>query len=219
MNIRKYEVLRRISDLGVVGIIRTPNIENGVASAEAVFEGGIDVLEVSTTFPGALDIMKEIIERGRCKGLILGAGTVADAVTARLCIDAGAEFIVSHCFSPEVAAMCNRSGIAYMPGVGTVTEIVRAMEHGVDVVKAFPGEVLGPKFIQAVRGPLPGAQIMPIGGVAPSNLDDWFQAGAFAVGLGSALVKPSGIEGDFHAISEIAERIVTQIAQIRAHMK
>ena len=218
MNIRKFEVLRRISDLGVVGIIRTPDIEKGVAAAEAVFEGGIDVLEVSTTFPGALDTMKEIIERGRCKGLILGAGTVADATTARLCIDAGAEFIVSHCFSEEVAKLCNRYGVAYMPGVGTVTEIVRAMEWGAEVVKAFPGEVLGPKFIKAVHGPLPNAQIMPIGGVSPNNLEDWFLAGAFAVGLGSALVKPEGREGDYPAIRQTAEEIVSRIARIRTHV-
>lgn len=219
MNIRKYEVLRRISDLGVVGIIRTPDVENGIASAEAVFEGGIDVLEISTTFPGALDIMKEIVERGRCKGLVLGAGTVADAITARLCIDAGAEFLASHCFNEEVARMCNRSSIAYMPGVGTITEIVRAMENGADVVKAFPGEVLGPEFVKAVHGPLPNAQIIPLGGVAHGNLDEWFKAGAFAVELGSALIKPAGTEGDYPAISETAERIVTEIALIRAHMK
>ena len=112
--------------------------------------------------------------------------------------------------------MCNRSGIAYMPGVGTVTEVVRAMEHGVDVVKAFPGEVLGPKFIKAVHGPLPGAQIMPIGGVSEANLAEWFSAGAFAVGLGTALMKPNGVEGDAGAVREASERIVARIAEIRA---
>jgi len=216
MNIRKYEVLNRIYELGVVGIIRTPDVTNGIASAEAIFQGGINVLEVSTTFPGALDIMKSTAAMNKSNGLILGAGTVADSETAKLCIDAGAEFIVSHCFSEEVAKLCNRYGVAYMPGVGTVTEIVRAMEWGSEVVKAFPGEVLGPKFIKAVHGPLPNAQIMPIGGVSPSNLEDWFKAGAFAVGLGSALVKPEGREGDYPAIRKTAEEIVQHIARIRA---
>ena len=218
MNIRKYEVLSRIHDLGVVGIIRTPDTAGGIASAEAVFQGGITVLEVSTTFPGALDIMRSTAASHKSSGLILGAGTVADSETAKLCIDAGAEFIVSHCFSEEVAKLCNRYGVAYMPGVGTVTEIVRAMEWGADVVKAFPGEVLGPKFIKAVHGPLPNAQIMPIGGVSPNNLEDWFLAGAFAVGLGSALVKPEGREGDYPAIRQTAEEIVTRIARIRCHV-
>ncbi|MBP6333446.1 MAG: bifunctional 4-hydroxy-2-oxoglutarate aldolase/2-dehydro-3-deoxy-phosphogluconate aldolase [Aminivibrio sp.] len=218
MNIRKYEVLSRIHDLGVVGIIRTPDTAGGIASAEAVFQGGITVLEVSTTFPGALDIMRSTAASHKSSGLILGAGTVADSETAKLCIDAGAEFIVSHCFSEEVAKLCNRYGVAYMPGVGTVTEIVRAMEWGADVVKAFPGEVLGPKFIKAVHGPLPNAQIMPIGGVSPNNLEDWFLAGAFAVGLGSALVKPEGREGDYPAIRQTAEEIVSRIARIRTHV-
>ena len=218
MNIRKYEVLSRIHDLGVVGIIRTPDTAGGIASAEAVFQGGITVLEVSTTFPGALDIMRSTAASHKSSGLILGAGTVADLETAKLCIDAGAEFIVSHCFSEEVAKLCNRYGVAYMPGVGTVTEIVRAMEWGADVVKAFPGEVLGPKFIKAVHGPLPNAQIMPIGGVSPNNLEDWFLAGAFAVGLGSALVKPEGREGDYPAIRQTAEEIVSRIARIRTHV-
>ena len=218
MNIRKYEVLSSIHDLGVVGIIRTPDTAGGIASAEAVFQGGITVLEVSTTFPGALDIMRSTAASHKSSGLILGAGTVADSETAKLCIDAGAEFIVSHCFSEEVARLCNRYGVAYMPGVGTVTEIVRAMEWGADVVKAFPGEVLGPKFIKAVHGPLPNAQIMPIGGVSPNNLEDWFLAGAFAVGLGSALVKPEGREGDYPAIRQTAEEIVSRIARIRTHV-
>jgi|LSQX01.2.fsa_nt_gb 2-dehydro-3-deoxyphosphogluconate aldolase/(4S)-4-hydroxy-2-oxoglutarate aldolase len=218
MNIRKYEVLNRIFELGVVGIIRTPDAAGGIASAEAAFQGGITALEVSTTFPGALDIMKSAAASHKSSGLILGAGTVADSETAKLCIDAGAEFIVSHCFSEDVAKICNRCGVAYMPGVGTVTEIVRAMEWGAEVVKAFPGEVLGPKFIKAVHGPLPNAQIMPIGGVSPNNLEDWFLAGAFAVGLGSALIKPDGREGDYPAIRRTAEEIVSRIARIRSHV-
>ena len=217
MNIRKYEVLHRIHELGVVGIIRTPDVANGISSAEAIFQGGITALEVSTTFPGALDIMKSAAASHKSSGLILGAGTVADSETAKLCIDAGAEFIVSHCFSEEVAKLCNRYGVAYMPGVGTVTELVRAMELGAEVVKEFPGDVLGPKFIKAVHGPVPWAKIMPIGGVSPENLGEWFAAGAFAVGLGTALMKPKGVEGDIDAVREASERIVARIAEIRAN--
>ena len=217
MNIRKHEVLRRVSDLGVVGIIAASDVEAGVATAEAIFEGGIDVLEISTALPGAFTLLKEIVARDRCRGAILGAGAVDNAVSARLCVDAGAEFLSSYCFDMEVAKMCNRSGIAYMPGVGTASEAALAMELGVDVVRAFPGEALGPKFIKSVRSALPAAHVMPAGGVVPGNLDDWFQAGAFAVGLGSALVRPAGAEGDYGAVSETAERIVIQIALIRSN--
>ncbi len=220
MSIRKCDILGQIEQLGVVGIIRTKDVGVGVASGEAMFRGGVTAVEVSTTYPGALEILAEVGRRCRAlpngRDLAIGAGTVADAETARLCILNGAEFIVSHCLSEDVARTCNRYGAAYMPGVGTVTELVRAMELGAEVVKEFPGDVLGPKFIKAVHGPVPWAKIMPIGGVSEENLAEWFHAGAFAVGLGTALMKPNGAEGDFDAVRGASERIVARIAEIRA---
>ncbi len=216
MNIQKHEVLQRISDLGVVGIMIAKDVEDGVSSAEAVFEGGIDVLEISASHPCALEIMVEITERGRCKGVVLGNGAVVDALSARRCIDAGAEFIGSFFFDEGVARVCNRAGVAYLPGVGSIAEIGRAMEYGVDVVRAFPGDILGPRFIKAASTAIPAARVMPLGGVAPVNLDDWFQSGAFAVAGGSGLLRPTGVEGDYQAIAKTAEHVVTQIALIRA---
>ncbi|MDI9370390.1 MAG: bifunctional 2-keto-4-hydroxyglutarate aldolase/2-keto-3-deoxy-6-phosphogluconate aldolase [Synergistaceae bacterium] len=216
MNVQKHEVLQRLSDLGVVGIISARDMDDGVSTAEAVFEGGIDVLEFSTSCPYVFEIMYEVVERGRCKGLTLGAGAVSDASTARRCIDAGVDFIGSFFFDEDVARMCNSFGTAYIPGVGTISEIAKAMEWGVDLTRAFPGDVLGPKFIRAARTALPKARVMPLGGVAPVNLDDWFQAGAFAVGGGAGLLKPAGVEGDYQAIAKTAEHVVTQIALIRA---
>lgn len=213
--IRKYEVLEKIGHSGVVGIVRVDDAEYGIMAAEAIFEGGIPVIEVSMTYRGAHEIMAEMTRRLGPKGLVLGAGTVSDPQTANACMLAGAEFIFAHCFNPEVARICNRRGIPYIPGVGTVTEVMAALESGADVLKAFPGEVLGPAFIKALRGPLPDAKIVAVGGVSDANLKEWFDAGAFGVGLGSALTKPSGYAASYEAICAASREAVRKIALIR----
>ena len=213
--IRKYEVLKKIEDAGVVGIIRIDDIEHGTMAADAIFEGGIPVIEVSMTHRGAVEIMAQMTARLGSKGLLLGAGTVADPETARACMLAGAEFIFAHCFSEEVARICNRYGVPYIPGVGTVTEVMKAFECGVDVVKVFPGEVLGPKFVKAVRGPLPDAKMLAVGGVSNDNLKDWFDAGAVGAGLGSALTKPGGRTGTAETIKAASREIVDKITALR----
>ncbi|MDR1875268.1 MAG: bifunctional 2-keto-4-hydroxyglutarate aldolase/2-keto-3-deoxy-6-phosphogluconate aldolase [Synergistaceae bacterium] len=214
--IRKYEVLQKIEDTGVVGIIRVDDVEYGTMAAEAIFDGGIPVIEVSMTHRGAIEIMAQMTARLNARGLLLGAGTVADSETARACILAGSEFIFAHCFSEDVARVCNRYGVPYIPGVGTVTEIMRAFECGVDVVKVFPGEVLGPQFVRAVRGPLPNARMLAVGGVSSGNLESWFRAGVVGVGLGSALTKPDGRTGTRETIGAASRDIVAKIAAIRS---
>jgi 2-dehydro-3-deoxyphosphogluconate aldolase/(4S)-4-hydroxy-2-oxoglutarate aldolase len=213
--IRKYEVLQKIEDVGVVGIIRVDNIDYGVMAAEAIFDGGIPVIEVSMTHKGAIEIMAQMTAQLSKKGLLLGAGTVADPETARACMLAGAEFIFAHCFSEDVARICNRYGVPYIPGVGTVTEVMKAFECGSDIVKVFPGEVLGPQFVKATRGPLPNAKMLAVGGVAIDNLESWFKAGAVGVGLGSALTKPGGKDGTSETIKATSQEIVAKIAAIR----
>ena len=213
--IRKYEVLQKIENTGVTGIIRVEDVDYGIMAAEAIFDGGIPVIEVSMTHRGAVEIMAQMTERLGKKGLLLGAGTVADPETARTCILAGAEFIFAHCLSEEVARMCNRYGIPYIPGVGSVTEVMRAFEYGVDIVKVFPGEVLGPQFIKAARGPLPDAKMLAVGGVTTENLGDWFKAGAVGVGLGSALTKPGGKEGTAETIKAASRDIVAKVAALK----
>jgi len=213
--IRKYEVLKKIEDTGVIGIIRVENIEYGLMAAEAIYDGGIPVIEVSMTHRGAVEIMEQMTARLGSKELLLGAGTVADAETARACILAGAEFILAHCLSEEVARMCNRYGVPYIPGVGSVSEVMRAFEYGSDIVKVFPGEVLGPQFIKATRGPLPNAKMLAVGGVTPDNLSDWFKAGAVGVGLGSALTKPDGKDGTHETIKAASQDIIAKITAIR----
>jgi len=219
LSIKKYEILQKIHEKGIVAIVRARNGEEGLKLANAIFEAGIPAVEITMTVPNAIDIMKDLAKEYAHKGLILGAGTVLDPETARQCILAGAEYIVAPNLNEDLIRLCNRYSIPCMPGVGTVTELVRAMELGIDVVKLFPGEVLGPDFIKAVLGPIPYAKIMPTGGVNIDNLDKWFKAGAYAVGMGSGITKPNGVEGDYEAVRRTAKDVVEKIAKIRKDIK
>lgn len=214
--IRKLQVMETVSSVGVVGIIRTPDIPAAIEMGRGMIDGGVRVLEVSLTFPGSLDVIKEIRRENSGKDFILGAGTVGDAPSARMSILAGAEFIVCHCLSEEVIRMCNRYGVACTPGVQTVTEAVRALELGCDVVKAFPGSILGPGFIKAVHGPVPYVEIIPVGGVSLNNLGDWFSAGAYAVGLGSALTKEEGRDAAYETVMKKARTTIETIKAVRS---
>lgn len=208
----KYEVLRAIGNAGVVAVIRAKNSREGMDLARAVQDGGVPAVEVTMTVPGAVRILETMASEGNA---ILGAGTVLDPETARICILAGAQYIVSPHLNEAVVTLCNRYSIPCMPGVGTLTELVRALELGVDVVKAFPGDVLGPDFVKAVKGPVPHANIMPTGGVSPDNLKAWFAAGVFAVGMGSSLTKPGGVAGNMDLVTATARKVVDTIADIR----
>ncbi|MDZ7834073.1 MAG: hypothetical protein U5K84_00670 [Alkalibacterium sp.] len=144
----------------------------------------------------------------------LGAGTVMDAITARLAIIAGAEFIVSPNFVPEISTICNTYAVPYLPGCGTVTEVVNAMATGVEVTKVFPGGILGPAFIKNVHGPIPHVEMMPSGGVSLDNMDQWMANGAWAVGIGSALTKE--MEGDdYSKATENAKAFVDKYTELK----
>jgi len=213
--IKKYTILEKIHEKGIVAIVRARNGEEGLKLANAIFEAGIPAIEITMTVPNAIDIMRDLTKEYGTKGLILGAGTVLDPETARACILAGAEYIVAPNLNEDLIKLCNRYSVPCMPGVGSVTEMLRAMELGVDVVKLFPGEVLGPDFIKAILGPIPNAKIMPTGGVSIDNLEKWFSAGAFAVGMGAGITKPFGVEGDYEAVKRVAKEVVEKIAEIR----
>ncbi len=212
MGHEKGEIIQSIGNAGVVAVIRGNTVDEGLALADAVYQGGIATVEVTMTVPGAIKILEALASR---EGLLLGAGTVLDAETARMCILAGARYIVSPHLSESVMKLCHRYAIPCMPGVGTVTEVIRALELGAEVLKAFPGEVLGPQFIKAVKGPLPHAKIMPTGGVSLENMEKWFAAGAFAVGMGGALTKPGGVKGNMRLVTETARTIVEKIAPLQ----
>jgi len=150
--------------------------------------------------------------------MILGGGSVEDAPTAALYIARGANFIVGPNFRPDVARLCNRRKVPYMPGCGSVTEIATAEEAGVEIVKLFPGEVFGPKFVKAVRGPRPWTSIMPTGGVTPDedNLRGWFEAGVACVGMGSNLLRADWIKaGEFGQIETLVAQTLALIKTIR----
>src|SRR5439155_10361694 len=137
------------------------------------------------------------------QGLLIGAGTVLDEETARIAILAGAQFIVSPSLNAGTAQLCRRYQVPYMPGAATATEVVRALEEGADIVKVFPGEILGPAFVKAILGPLPHAPLMPTGGVALDNAADWIHAGCVALGVGSNLTASAKM-GDYASITETA---------------
>ena len=212
---RKKLIIEKIHETGMVAIIRTASSETACNVTGIMFEEGVVVQEITMTVPGGVQVLEEISRKYRKDGLILGAGSVLDPETARICILAGAEFIVTPSLNTEVIRLCNRYSIPCIPGIATPTEYVEAMELGVDVVKAFPGEVLGPGFIKALRGPFPEAKIIPTGGVNYTNLEPWFKAGAYAVGMGSGLTKPEDREGDQELIRETARKVLKRIREIR----
>ena len=188
---QKEQVIQAIKDGGLVAVVRAEDSEQAIRITEACIEGGVAAIELTFTVPFAHQVIETLAKRYTKGEIILGAGTVLDPETARIAMLAGSQFIVSPCFNGEVVRLCNRYRCPVMPGVMTVTEAVTAMEAGADILKVFPGELFGPAFIKALRGPLPHAQIMPTGGVSVDNAADWIKAGAVALGAGSALTKGS----------------------------
>ncbi|MCM8712018.1 bifunctional 2-keto-4-hydroxyglutarate aldolase/2-keto-3-deoxy-6-phosphogluconate aldolase [Clostridium sp. SYSU_GA19001] len=206
---RKYEVLRRIEEVGVVAVVRANNSEEAKRIALACMAGGIDSIEIAFTVPGAHKVIEALSEEFGDK-LLVGAGTVLDSETARVAILAGAKYVVSPCFDLETAKLCNRYQIPYAAGCMTLTEMVRAMEAGTDVIKLFPGSAFGPSFVAAVKGPLPQAVIMPTGGVDLDNVGQWIKNGCIAVGVGGNLSK-----GTSEQITETARQFVEKVREAR----
>ncbi len=215
---KKFDVLKRISDVGVVAVVRANNEEEAINVSKACIEGGVPAIEVTFTVPGAENVIKKLKETFSPEELIVGAGTVLDSETARVAILNGAEYIVSPGFDLESAKLCNRYQVPYMPGCITITEIVRAMEAGCDIVKLFPGSLPGPSYVKAVKGPLPQCNIMPTGGVDLDNVADWIKAGVVAVGSGSHLTGPAA-KGDLATTTERAKLYVKAVADARAALK
>jgi 2-dehydro-3-deoxyphosphogluconate aldolase/(4S)-4-hydroxy-2-oxoglutarate aldolase len=214
MSIAKIEVLGKIIVAGLVAVIRAENPEQAFHIAEASADGGVAALEITFTVPGASRVI-EHLAKNSTSGILLGAGTVLDPETARVAILAGAQFVVSPALNPETARLCNRYQVPYMPGAGTVGEVIAAMEWGADIVKVFPGEILGPEFVKAVKGPLPQANLMPTGGVNLENVGEWIHAGAVALGVGGNLTAGAR-SGDFASITRIARQFVDKIKEVRA---
>lgn len=212
----RHEDLTRVLNGGIVAIIRASSGEQLVNVARALHEGGIDAIEVTFTTPGVVEVISAV-RKDLGRKILLGAGTVLDAETARTALLAGAEFIVSPCVNLDVIKLAHRYDKLVMPGAYTPTEIVTAWEAGADVIKLFPAEIGGAAYLKALKGPLPQIQIMPTGGVNQKTLNDFVQAGACAVGLGSQLVEKAALEnGDFNRIRQLAAEYSQLMQQARS---
>lgn len=186
----KYEILNRIRENVLVAVLRGKDDEDIMKIADKVLEGGIKTIELTFSTPyvkNAIEILSKKYSSN--KNIIIGAGTVLDEITAGIAITSGAKFIVSPHFNKKISKICNIYKIPYMPGCMSVTEIVSALQSGVDVVKLFPGGFLKSDYIKDLKGPLKNISVMPSGGVDLENMREWINAGAFAIGIGSSLTK------------------------------
>lgn len=189
----KSEILQHIADVGLVPVIRAETRDEAIRVIDAVEAGGVPLLEITMTVPGALSIIEGV--RQREKSAVVGAGTVLDAETARACILAGAQFIVSPALNVATIEMCRRYSIATMCGALTPTEVLAAWSAGADVVRIFPcSAVGGASYIKALKAPLPQIKLMPTGGVTLHNAADFIKAGSFALGVGSDLLDRKAME-------------------------
>lgn len=208
----KHEALRRVLKSRIVAVIRADDGSLLAEVAEALADGGVDVLEVTFTVPRADRVIDQVAQRLGDR-VLLGAGTVLDAETARVAMLAGAEFVVSPCVRPDVIQLCQRYDKLVMPGAMTPTEVLQAWELGGDIVKVFPSDALGPSYLKALHGPLPQVLLMPTGGVGLDNAADYLQAGACALGVGSTLVNARAVrDRDLDGMRDRARQFV-EIAQ------
>jgi len=212
--IPKLEILQRITDTGLVAVVRAETADIALRIADAVLAGGCPAIEVTFTVPGAHRVIEALAARYKPSELILGAGTVLDPETARIALLSGATYIVSPSLNVETVRLCNRYQAPVMPGAMTMREVIEAMEAGADIVKVFPGEAFGPGIIKAIKGPLPQAPLMPTGGVDTGNVAEWIKAGAVAVGAGSSLTGGAKT-GDYASITSKARVFIEKIQAAR----
>ncbi|MEW9674125.1 bifunctional 2-keto-4-hydroxyglutarate aldolase/2-keto-3-deoxy-6-phosphogluconate aldolase [Ammoniphilus sp. 3BR4] len=207
---KKWDILKKVADIGVVAVVRAESVEQAKEISYACADGGITAIEVTYTVPGATEVIQALKAGRRASQLIVGAGTVLDAETARISILAGADFVVSPGFDLESAKLCHRYQVPYMAGCMTITEMIRALEAGCDIIKLFPGSAFGPSFIKDVKAPLLQVNLMPTGGVSLDNIADWIRNGAVAVGVGGQLTK-----GTPEQIRETARKYVEKVNEAR----
>lgn len=213
---KRNQILNKLSQVGVVAVLRADSKEEALKVSHAVVEGGMKGLELTFTVPQADEVIRELVETYKDQpDIVVGAGTVLDATTARLAIMAGAEYIVSPAFDKETAEICNLYQIPYLPGCMTITEMKTALKAGVDILKLFPGSAYGPSIVGAFKAPMPQLNIMPTGGVSLENMSDWFKAGVVAVGVGGNLLAPAKT-GDFDKVTEMAAAYMAKYAEIKA---
>jgi 2-dehydro-3-deoxyphosphogluconate aldolase/(4S)-4-hydroxy-2-oxoglutarate aldolase len=212
----KNETLRHIESIGIVPVVRASSADEAMQAIDAIRAGGINVLEITMTVPGAIGVIAEVSKRYG-SDVVVGAGTVLDPETARKCIDAGAVFVVSPALNVDTIAACIEAGIPVMPGALSPTEVVTAWNAGADMVKIFPaGAVGGPSYLKNLKGPLPHVKMIPTGGVSLATAADFIKAGAAALGVGTDLVDVKAIRaGNSEVVTERAREFVRIVNEAR----
>lgn len=217
MSMGKSEIVRKIRNVGVIPVVRGDSTEIARRAILAILKGGIPVLEVTMTVPGAVQMIRELTREVGSEALI-GAGTVLDAKTAQQCMEAGAQFIVSPALDLGTISYCRERGIAIMPGALTPTEIVSAWSAGADFVKVFPAGALGgASYIKSLKAPLPQIEVVPTGGVSLKNAAEFIKAGAAAIGVGADLVDVNALRNGLDSeITERARQFVSIVQEARS---
>jgi len=210
------EVEKRIREIGIVPVVRAKSAKQAQLAAEAVCAGGIPVVEVTMTVPGAVELIAQLVKASGAE-ILIGAGTVLDAETANRCLDAGAQFIVSPGFDLETVRFVKQQGALMMAGALTPTEVISAWKAGSDFVKIFPcGSMGGAKYLKALKAPLPQVPMIPTGGVNLETAGDMIRAGAEALGIGGELVSASALaSGDTQPITDAARKYVAIVREAR----
>jgi 2-dehydro-3-deoxyphosphogluconate aldolase/(4S)-4-hydroxy-2-oxoglutarate aldolase len=213
---QRSAVVSVLREVGIIPVIRAPSADAAVAVVEAFAQAGLTVAEITMTVPNAIDAIASVARRFADQVLV-GAGTVTDADTARRAVDAGAEFIVTPCLVPEVIDAARRADIAVLPGALTPTEVLNAFRLGGDMVKVFPAQsVGGAAYLRALRGPFPEIPLVPTGGVTLENVRDMFGAGAVAIGVGSELISRDALDRrDYAAIGALASQFIAAVREAR----
>lgn len=211
----REEVLRAVGESGLICILRDDGEKECLVRGFAAAKGGVHVLEVSLTTPGA-DSVVEDLKEGLGSGYTVGAGTVTDVFACERAIRCGADFVIAPNYDEEVAALCRKNDLSYIAGVGSMTEIVNAVRGGADMQKLFPAACYGPHFVAMAKAPIPAARLIPTGAILPEDAAKWFSAGAYALAIGGAITHPSKGIADAGEIEENAARIVKKIREVMA---
>jgi 2-dehydro-3-deoxyphosphogluconate aldolase / (4S)-4-hydroxy-2-oxoglutarate aldolase len=210
------ETVSRIAEGGIIPVVRAANFDEAAQAVDAIYAGGISIMEVTMTVPNAIAVIRRVVQEYGDK-ILTGAGTVLTAQQAKECIDAGAQFLVSPGLCLDVLSVARKHKLLAIPGVLTPTEVMSALQAGFPLVKVFPcGSVGGPKYLKALRGPFPQLQMIPTGGVNAANSAEYIGAGAFALGIGGELVDTAAIRsGNAGKITAAAKELVSAIQSAR----
>jgi 2-dehydro-3-deoxyphosphogluconate aldolase/(4S)-4-hydroxy-2-oxoglutarate aldolase len=212
---RKEQIIEKLREIGLVPVLRAESEEQALGIASAIADGGVTVLEITMTVPGAIRVMARLTKER--PDILVGAGTVLDAETARMCMLEGAQFVVSPALNLKTIEMCHRYSIPVLPGALTPTEVVTAWQAGADVIKVFPASALGgAKYLKSLKAPLPQVEMIPTGGVSLATAKEFLEAGSFALGVGADLVDTKAMaEGKPEKITESAKKYLEIVREFR----